>query len=200
VNRWGIRGLCDVSILLLLGGFMSSGSARVPAAPPYPSGSSNEREAIRQFVDQHCVACHNRDDQTAGLALDAISSDDVRRNSNACEKFVRKLVARQMPPPGEVRPSCRTYDSFVCLLAGVLDRPAAEEPRPGRTGALPRLTRTEYQNAIRDVLQPRFRQHYGEQPLTHTVGTHHYRYVVWARGWVQYLLPAVGALTNSRMG
>src|SRR4029077_19032385 len=58
----------------------------------------------------------------------------------------------QMPPDGEVRPSGRKYDSFVSLLTGALDRAGAEQPHPGRTGAFRRLNRTEYQNAIRDLL------------------------------------------------
>jgi hypothetical protein len=65
---------------------------------------------------------------------------------------VRKLVARQMPPDGEVRPSGRRYDAIVSRLAGSLDRAAAEKPEPGRTDTFRRLNRTEYQNAIRDLL------------------------------------------------
>jgi len=153
MNRWGIRGLCDVSILLVLGGLsMSSGAARAQALPSSPPGGSHEREAIGQFVDAHCIACHNRDDKEAGLALDTISAEDASQNSNAWEKVVRKVVARQMPPEGEVRPPGRKYDAFVALLTGALDRAAAEQPNPGRTDAFRRLNRTEYQNAIRDIL------------------------------------------------
>ena len=152
MNRWRTRSLCGVSILLLVGGFASSGAARQQADHPPSPGGSNGREAIGRFVDLYCVACHNRDDKTAGLALDAISSEDVSRNPKAWEKVVRKLVARQMPPAGEVRPLGRTYDSFVSLVAGSLDRAAAEKPDPGRTDTFRRLNRTEYQNAIRDLL------------------------------------------------
>ena len=152
MNRWGTRGLCGVSILLLVGGFMSSGAAREQAAPPSPPGASNEREAIGRFVDLYCVACHNRDDKTAGLALDAISSEDVSRNPEAWEKVVRKLVARQMPPEGEVRPSGRSVRR-VRLPARRLARPRGRRaPDPGRTDTFRRLNRTEYQNAIRDLL------------------------------------------------
>ena len=152
MNRWGIRVLCWVSILLLVGGFLSSGDARGQATPPSSSRDSNEREAIGRFVDLYCVICHNRDDKTAGLALDAIRSEDVSRNATAWEKVVRKLVARQMPPEEEMRPSRRTYDAFVSLLTGALDRAAAEVPNPGRTDTFRRLNRIEYQNAIRDLL------------------------------------------------
>ena len=113
---------------------------------------SNEREAIGRFTDLYCVACHNSDDKTADLALDAIRAEDVSQNPKAWERVVRKLVARQMPPADEVRPTRREYDSIVSILEGSLDRAAALKPEPGRTLSFRRLNRTEYQNAIRDLL------------------------------------------------
>ena len=153
MNRWGARNLLGMSILLLAaGGSASSGSAGQQAEPASSSGVSNEREAIGRFVDLYCIACHDRDDKTAGLALDAIGAEEVGRNLEGWERVLRKLDARQMPPEGEVRPSGRKYDAFVSMLAGALDRAAAERPDPGRTDTFRRLNRTEYQNAIRDLL------------------------------------------------
>src|SRR5204863_2435669 len=88
----------------------------------------------------------------AGLALDDLGTQDVCENANAWEKVVRKLAVRQMPPEGYVRPSGRTYDAMIAVLTGSLDRAAAERPNPGRTDTFRRLNRTEYQNAIRDLL------------------------------------------------
>src|SRR5207302_5296418 len=65
---------------------------------------------------------------------------------------VRKLRARQMPPIGKNRPEERTYQEVVSWLAASLDREAARHPNPGRTETFRRLNRTEYQNAIRDLL------------------------------------------------
>ena len=152
MNRWGTRGLCWASIPFLVGGFLFSAAAQNADGPSSSPGSPNEREAIGRFVDLYCVACHDRDDKTAGLDLEAMSSEDVNRNANAWEKVVRKLVARQMPPEEEVRPSRRTYDAIVSRLAGALDRAAAADLNPGRTDTFRRLNRTEYQNAIRDLL------------------------------------------------
>ena len=61
-------------------------------------------------------------------------------------------------PRGRCRPSAsrgRTSGpttSFVAALEAALDRAAAAHPDPGRTETLRRLNRTEYQNAIRDLL------------------------------------------------
>src|SRR5262249_55009843 len=51
-----------------------------------------------------------------------------------------------------LRPKGRAYDAFVSSLAGALDRAADERPEPGRTETFRRLNRTEYQNAVRDLL------------------------------------------------
>jgi hypothetical protein len=52
-----------------------------------------------------------------------------------------------LPPPDE-----STYNAEVATLETALDRAVAGSPNPGRTATLRRLTRTEYQNAVRDLL------------------------------------------------
>jgi Protein of unknown function (DUF1592)/Protein of unknown function (DUF1588)/Protein of unknown function (DUF1585)/Protein of unknown function (DUF1587)/Protein of unknown function (DUF1595)/Planctomycete cytochrome C len=151
VNRSGTRVLFGFFWLVLGVVVINSTAAQQPSAPVSPS-RSDERAAISRFVDMYCVACHNVEEKTAGLALDSLSSEDVSHNSEAWEKVVRKLVSRQMPPLDEVRPPARAYGSISALLAGSLDRAAALKPNPGRTVTFRRLTRTEYQNAIRDLL------------------------------------------------
>src|SRR5206468_10107741 len=87
-----------------------------------------------------------------GLDLDSLSREDVTQQPDVWERVVRKLRARQMPPMGKDRPEERTYDEVVSRLASSLDRAAAKHPNPGRTETFRRLNRTEYQNAIRDLL------------------------------------------------
>jgi hypothetical protein len=152
MKRWGTRRLILVLALLALAGAMGSSMAH-PQDDPRPSPKAvDERDAIGRFVNIFCVECHNAEDRTSGLALDVLSGEDLSRNSAAWEKVVRKLVARQMPPDDSIRPSRRTYDSIVTVIAGSLDRAAAERPDPGRTDTFRRLNRTEYQNAVRDLL------------------------------------------------
>ena len=150
--RWGTRSLFVISVVVMLSGFVQLGAAGRQGAPPaLPNGSKNG-ETVGQFVNLFCVECHNGEDKTAGLDFDAIDCDDLSRNSIVWEKVVKKLVARQMPPADAIRPSRRTYDSIVATLTGSLDRAAAVRPEPGRTDTFRRLTRREYQNAIRDLL------------------------------------------------
>src|SRR5581483_1031302 len=106
----------------------------------------------RAVVGQFCVGCHDSGAPKGGLDLESILDDDVGRHPQVWEKVVRKLRGRQMPPEGKKRPDERTYDSVVAQLETALDRAAAEKPNPGRTETIRRLTRTEYQNAVRDLL------------------------------------------------
>ena len=104
------------------------------------------------LVDQYCTSCHNENLRTAGLALDLVSAEPVEENAPIWEKVVRKLRSRQMPPLGARRPDDRTYEAALSALELLLDGAAATKPDPGRTDTFRRLTRTEYQNAIRDLL------------------------------------------------
>ena len=152
MNRCVTRSICGVVILLMAAVFMRSGAARQPADTPSSRAGANEREAISRFVDMYCVACHSGDDKAAGLALDTLCSQEVSANPQAWERVVRQLAAQRMPPEEEVRPSGRKYNSIVSLLESSLDRAADAKPEPGRIATFRRLNRTEYQNAIRDLL------------------------------------------------
>jgi hypothetical protein len=57
-----------------------------------------------------------------------------------------------MPPAGLPRPDESGYEAIVSSLAGALDSAAAAKLNPGRTDTFRRLNRTEYQNAVRDLL------------------------------------------------
>src|SRR5436190_11221062 len=119
-------------------------AATVAAAPP--------RARMKEFVSQFCTDCHNGKDKAGELELDAIAADDLSEHAAAWEKVVRKLDSRQMPPLDVPRPKEETYVSTLSALETALDAAAAAHPNPGRTPALHRLNRTEYQNAIRDLL------------------------------------------------
>ena len=114
--------------------------AAAPPASPY-----------REVVDKYCATCHNQRLKTAGLMLDRMDLAKVPSDADVWEKVVRKLRAGAMPPPGAQRPDQATYHSLISWLETELDRAAEAKPNPGRP-VLHRLNRTEYANAIRDLL------------------------------------------------
>ena len=103
-------------------------------------------------MEQYCIDCHDSDVQKGDLDLNSLLSDPVGEHAATWETVVRKMKARQMPPAGKDRPDEAGYDEAVAALVSRLDAHAATHPFAGRTGTLRRLTRTEYQNAVRDLL------------------------------------------------
>ena len=115
------------------------------------AGQSAGASEHRGVVDRYCVTCHNHRLRTAGLSLQTL---DVQRPTDApetWEKVIGKLRSGTMPPDGMPRPAPATLAALLTHLEISLDRAAALRPNPGRP-VLRRLTRTEYRNAIRDLL------------------------------------------------
>lgn len=108
---------------------------------------------LSNLIDQHCVNCHAPDTRKGKLDLDSIRSLPISKNTETWEKVLRKIDARQMPPVGKRRPSEDAYTSMANYLTKALDDAAIAKPNPGRTDTFRRLNRTEYQNAIRDLLE-----------------------------------------------
>jgi hypothetical protein len=119
-------------------------AAVVVAAPP---------AAVSGMIRQHCVDCHDGEVAKGELNLEAILGAPVTDHAAVWEKVIRRLATRQMPPAKKPsRPSEAEYESAIGALVEPLDAAAREHPVPGRTETIRRLNRTEYQNAIRDLL------------------------------------------------
>ncbi len=106
---------------------------------------------IRQFLDSYCIACHNENLNTAGLALDKLDTANPGANAAIWETVIARLEAGSMPPPGAPRPDPSAYRRARSLLEHEIDQAWASQPRVGRVSAVHRLNRTEYNNAIRDL-------------------------------------------------
>jgi Protein of unknown function (DUF1592)/Protein of unknown function (DUF1588)/Protein of unknown function (DUF1587)/Protein of unknown function (DUF1585)/Protein of unknown function (DUF1595)/Planctomycete cytochrome C len=107
--------------------------------------------AERALLDRYCVTCHNERVKTAGLLLDRMDLDRVPESAEVWEKVLRKLGGGMMPPPGAPRPDQAGIAALVSYLETSIDRAALTRPNPGRS-PLHRLNRSEYANAIRDLL------------------------------------------------
>jgi len=99
----------------------------------------------------YCVGCHSGPTPFAGLNLEPLNFANLEDNGAIWEKLLRKLRGRQMPPAGMPRPDEATFDAIVNYIETGRDRLAEVKPNPGRT-TLHRMNRTEYANAIRDLL------------------------------------------------
>ena len=138
MNRRWVPGAVALPVLLLIG-------VAFPHAQPEPA-------AAPELLNRYCAGCHNEKTKQGDFVLSTLNAANVGPDAARWELVVRKLRARSMPPAGRPRPSEAAYDSLITHLETSLDRVAAANPDPGRTDTFRRLNRTEYQNAIRDLL------------------------------------------------
>jgi cytochrome c553 len=122
-------------------------AAQTPASPaPSPAAATDAA-----FLTEYCLTCHNTRAKIGGLALDATGLEHVGIDAATWEKAVKKIRTGMMPPAGAKRPPRGQLDAFAASLEARLDKanpPGAHPEAP----SLHRLNRTEYANAIRDLL------------------------------------------------
>ena len=126
-------------------------SASPPPAAAARSAVATDLGAppVRSLVDKHCVGCHSTRLKSGGVALDGGDLSDIAINPAGWERSVRKIRAGMMPPAGSPRLDPAVRELLAAGLEAELDRHAVVQlPPPG----LHRLNRSEYQNAIRDLL------------------------------------------------
>ena len=144
VSTSAVLSVALAGIVATLTFFPSGLSAQAPAGPP-PSPQ-------RQVLDRYCAACHNEKLKTAGLNLVQADLSKPGAYPELWEKVVRKVRTGVMPPANMAQPSEAERLTLLTFLETSLDATSAARPNPGRTETLRRLNRTEYQNAIRDLL------------------------------------------------
>ncbi len=147
VSSWTIR---FARPLTLLASVIVSGWT---IAEESPDVEQRPAANIQSLVDNYCLDCHSGGDPSANLDLESVVVHAVPDNAEIWEKVVRRLRARQMPPGDADRPEESEYADVLNSLGQALDAEAAKHPRPGRTETFRRLTRLEYQNAVRDLLR-----------------------------------------------
>jgi cytochrome c551/c552 len=103
------------------------------------------------LVQKYCLTCHSARVKTGGLSLEDMNPVDAAAHADVWEKVVMKLRGGMMPPQGMPRPDEATLEAFAVSLEETLDRAAQGTTRPGYK-PVHRLNRTEYGNAVRDLL------------------------------------------------
>ena len=171
MTRISVALLASVFALAGAGTPIAASAAQEPAAEAVIASAeavaASDSASHRALLDRYCVTCHNEGMvngrghaasplvgqlRAVGLTLDTLDLAEVGSHADAWEKVVRKLRGGVMPPAGRPRPDEAELETFLTWLEGELDGAWAETRDPGRTATFHRLNRTEYRNAIRDLL------------------------------------------------
>jgi len=131
-------------------------SAQVAVNSPAPATTSATDTALtpddhKKMLMQYCTACHNDKAKTAGMSVVPLDANNLQANQATWEKILRRVSLGEMPLRGAPRPPKERLDQFTHWLATTLDAQAAAKPDPGRA-TIRRMNRTEYANAVRDLL------------------------------------------------
>ncbi|MDF1861710.1 MAG: DUF1592 domain-containing protein [Verrucomicrobiales bacterium] len=120
-----------------------------------PGADVDSIDVVSRFVDRHCLECH--DDATAKGDLDLLALEFLPgqpANRNRWIEIFDRIEKGEMPPPdkaGDLAGESRA--SLVKTLGGILRETDRKQIVASGRGSLRRLTRTEYQDNLRDLLQ-----------------------------------------------
>ena len=144
------RRLIEVALAALL--TVTLWSVPCSAATEGQENDRGEADLLEVTLTRYCVTCHSDRLRTADLSLQGLDLSHVGEHAELWEMVATKLRTRAMPPVGRPRPEREIYDRLASWLELEIDRVAVANPNPGRTEAVHRLNRTEYANAVRDLL------------------------------------------------
>jgi len=129
----------------LVGGLLSS-ALLIAAGPRAAQAEAN------MFFAKHCLACHDATEKSGGLDLSALKSEMQHADNFAVWlKIYDRVTLGEMPPRSEPRPPSTEIAQTTKWIHDeliVAEKARAESDRTG----IRRLTRTEYENTIRDLL------------------------------------------------
>ena len=144
------------------GGLADAGPSQAPKPGAVPSAAqagapdrASEIAGHSALLRRYCLTCHTQRSMERGtvpVELESADLESVPDQAEIWEKVIRKVRTGTMPPLGRPRPDAAAADRLAAWLEIEIDRAAAASPNPGRTVPLHRLNRTEYQNAVRDLL------------------------------------------------
>ena len=108
---------------------------------------------LRSFLENHCLECHDSSVKKGGLDLDTlpITMDDPE-HFRLWERVHDRIAAGEMPPkPNEQPPAAEAAPVLALLDDRLHEADAGKVAGTGRS-LYRRLTRQEYENALRDLL------------------------------------------------
>jgi mono/diheme cytochrome c family protein len=123
-----------------------------PGVGTQVAGATSQAPASDQaLIQKYCLTCHNARAKTGGLSLEGADPLEAAAHAELWEKVAMKLRGGMMPPQGMPRPDAPTLEAFATSIEKTIDERALRSPDPGHK-PVHRLNRTEYGNAVRDLL------------------------------------------------
>jgi mono/diheme cytochrome c family protein len=122
------------------------------ACPPARTGEPDAKtvgDPAKAFFGQHCRTCHEGAKPKGNFQLESLSTDfGNKANREKWLTVLEQLKSGAMPPKDKPRPAAQEANALSAWIRERVEKAGAGQGRVG----LRRLTRTEYENTIRDLL------------------------------------------------
>jgi hypothetical protein len=132
------------------------------------------RDHVAPMIAKYCADCHGAKNQESDLRLDTLKTD-FTDSANAAKwiEVMDNLNLGEMPPEDEAQPPADSVAKVTNWISDELRRVDRLSKSTGGRALLRRLSRTEYANAVRDLLGIEFLPNEGPQDLLPPDGTLH---------------------------
>lgn len=114
--------------------------------------ASADEPELQAFLRKHCFVCHDSETKEGGLDLTSL---ELKLDEN--DLFTRwvkihdRIQSGEMPPPTEPRPPAREVAEVTKSISQSLSAAERASRTDSERTGIRRLTRTEYENTIRDL-------------------------------------------------
>jgi hypothetical protein len=125
-----------------------------------PDFAADYEAKVKPVLETHCFRCHNSEKKEGGLSLAQLTTGKEALAFDAWPKVAQRFLNREMPPEGEPQPNQERWQNSVRwmhkVIASVencetLSTDVTESFYHGHVMSR-RLTRSEYNNTIRDLI------------------------------------------------
>ncbi len=108
---------------------------------------------MKPLLDTYCMDCHDSETHKGGLNLADLAYEPAHRgNASTWERIFDRVAKGEMPPKNKTQPAAEEKAAWTSALAAGLRSASLEMQREEGRGPVRRLTRTEYENTIHDLL------------------------------------------------
>jgi len=128
-------------------------SAAEPPVKDAVPANSDVAKVIVPFVEKHCVKCHGAEKPKAGLSLHTFKDEKaILKERKLWDAALHLIESGEMPPEKQTQPTANEKAALAKSLRAIYAKADTGKPDPGRV-LIRRLTRAEYGNTVRELLQ-----------------------------------------------
>ena len=112
---------------------------------------ANDPGQLNQFLNQYCVSCHGPEEDKGGIDLSQLNQQPPAESRYLMELVHEQLQDDLMPPAKAPQPDPIKRETLVKWLEEQLALLDGFLPNDPGVVVMPRLTRTEFENVMRDL-------------------------------------------------